>query len=226
MGPDNHDGKMGDRTAAEVCELYLEPMDEQLLVVRPFEDEEEYWSLQAVRMETLHCFHQLEEGLATWLTLPLTHHQDIDVDGFKAVRDLLQKRSDDLLAAYRARRELTPADGSAPRVLRLARSLALSDMEVDILHCLVLQICDPSFGKKRSTYDEVGDIATFLGLDAESFFDIFDPDSGERLFGVEMDHPGDASGWIFSIEPGGILAWSADAESCQSIYRLELVEHQ
>lgn len=74
--------------------------------------------------------------------------------------------------------------------------------------------------------DHAGRLWVRRGTEDQPFFDIFDPDSGERLFGVEMDHPGDASGWIFSIEPGGILAWSADAESCQSIYRLELVEHQ
>ena len=51
-------------------------------------------------------------------------------------------------------------------------------------------------------------------------FDVFDVPSGERLCSAVLDYHGDASGWIFSIQPGGMLAWSADADSCQSIYRL------
>lgn len=72
--------------------------------------------------------------------------------------------------------------------------------------------------------DSSGRLWVRRGTESSPVFDVFDATTGERLFQTVLDYPGDASGWIFSVQPGGILAWSMDAESCQSIYRLELSE--
>ena len=70
--------------------------------------------------------------------------------------------------------------------------------------------------------DSSGRLWIRRGTESVPVFDVFDPATGERLFRTELDYPGDATGWVFSVQPEGILAWSMDAESCQSIYRLEL----
>ncbi len=70
--------------------------------------------------------------------------------------------------------------------------------------------------------DREGNLWVRRGTEDQPFFDIFDPDDGDLLHSAILERSGDCSGWIFSIEPEGMLAWSADAESCQTIYRLQL----
>jgi hypothetical protein len=68
--------------------------------------------------------------------------------------------------------------------------------------------------------DGEGNLWVRRGTEPVPLFDVFDPNTGRRLLSAEVDYSGDCSGWIFSIEPEGFLAWSADAESCQTVYRL------
>lgn len=70
--------------------------------------------------------------------------------------------------------------------------------------------------------DDLGNLWVRRGTESEPLFDVFDPDSLRILYSARLDYSGDCSGWLFSIEPRGMLAWSAGADSCQRIYRLRL----
>lgn len=68
--------------------------------------------------------------------------------------------------------------------------------------------------------DSLGNLWVRRGTSPRPLFDVFDPVSGSRLYTVSVDTELDASGWTFSVGPEGVLAWEADAESCQSIHFL------
>ena len=80
-----------------------------------------------------------------------------------------------LLQAYRTRVAFTPPHYPAPRLLRMAARLHLTEVECDIVHYLVLLGCESAFSGDTTDTCEVGCVADFLGLDPHDFFAFLDP---------------------------------------------------
>ena len=69
----------------------------------------------------------------------------------------------------------TPSHYPAPRLLRLAARLHLTEVECDIVHYLVLMGCEGAFSGAATDRCEVGNIADIFGLDPHDFFAFLDP---------------------------------------------------
>jgi SpoVK/Ycf46/Vps4 family AAA+-type ATPase len=148
--------------------------DEHMLQPHPFTTEDEYWALVLARLEVRYWLQRFRTQRARLLTKALG--QETRTTALHAQQTALETQYGSLLDAYRARVACTPPHYPAPRMLRLAARLTLTEAECDVLHYLILTVCESAFsGTTTSHHREVGHLADFLGIDPVVFFALLDP---------------------------------------------------
>ena len=149
--------------------------DEHLLQPHPFTSEDEYWQLILARLEARHWFQHLRAARATLLTTALGHDARAALSALHEHQTALATQDAHLLQGYRTRVAFTPPHSPAPRLLRLAARLHLTEVECDIVHSLVLMGCEGAFSGATADTCDVGNVADILGLDPHDFFAFLDP---------------------------------------------------
>ena len=149
--------------------------DEQLLQPHPFTTEDEYWGLTLTRLEARHWLQQLRAQRATLLTTALGQDARASLSALHEHQTALEAQSTHLSQVYRTRVACTPPQYPAPRMLRVAARLHLTEAECDVLHYLIHTGCEGAFSGVTMGACEMGNIADFLGLDPHAFFALLDP---------------------------------------------------
>ena len=167
----------------------LRPVPGDLLEPRPFQGEEEYWTLTAHRFEARHQLHELRQRLTEYAGFtraghPVLSRQPYDGTLLREAHGALKDEEARLMEAFRQRWQLTDPVYPAPRLLRFAAHADLEDVELDVLHYLILATCDPCLGEWLEHKLDTGDIASFLGLDAAAFFRLLESDRPLLRLGV------------------------------------------
>src|SRR6266571_7770372 len=108
--------------------------DQHLLQPHPFTSEDEYWQLILARLETRHWLQQLRAARATLLTTALGQDARAALSALHEHQTALETQYAHLLQAYRTRVAFTPLHYPAPRLLRMAVRLHLTEAECDIVH--------------------------------------------------------------------------------------------
>lgn len=139
---------------------------------RPFENEDEYWHLAGA------CLRARRRALKS----KSAGGTDILSRWFRT----------DVLLQMRGRRATTGVSFPAPRIIRLAKRIALNDAEVEILETLILFACEP--GTVAQPTPDAGYLAEFLELEAATFLDLFDEHRPLRRHGlIQVER--DILGW-------------------------------
>jgi len=146
---------------------------------RPFEGEDEYWNLVKSR----------QKCLATITSIgPISDHVLFAAGNPEAIGHLnyivaeLTRRENQLQKLWLARRNATPLIPSAPRILRFADRVGLSDAELEILHFLVNESLVPR-GMVIGAPD-AGDIIAAVHLEPDEYLQIFDPKANLNRLGI------------------------------------------
>jgi hypothetical protein len=113
--------------------------DAHLVQPQPFTTEDVYWQLMRARLETRHALQQLRAQQATLLTTARSHDAQAALATLHAHQSALDTQDAQLTHGYRARVACTLPHYPAPRLLRLAARLTLTETECDIVHYLVLR---------------------------------------------------------------------------------------
>ena len=148
--------------------------DEHMLQPHPFTTKEEYWALVLARLEVRYWLQRFRTQRAGLLAKALG--QEARAAALHAQQTALETQYVSLLDAYRTRVACTPPHYPAPRMLRLAAQLNLTEAECDVLHYLILTVCESAFnGTTTSHHREVGHLVDFLGINPAVFFALLDP---------------------------------------------------
>lgn len=148
--------------------------DEHVLQPHPFTTEEEYRALVLARLEVRYWLQRFRTQRAGLFAKALG--QKTRATALRAQQTALETQYVSLLDAYRTRVACTPPHYPAPRMLRLAARLNLTEAECDVLHYLILTVCESAFsGTAASHHREVGHLADVLGIDPPVFFALLDP---------------------------------------------------
>jgi len=157
-------------------ELLLPDTPPGLLDAAPFLDEESYWALVRARLVARARRLSIEEAQRNTLLQP-GHDDSLPSrrrDVRRATTLALANTERRFAQAYDTRLTLTGTEPTAPRIVRILRATALTRIELDILHYMVLASCDPLFCELRGRWTEVYEVASFLAMDSTELFSVFD----------------------------------------------------
>jgi hypothetical protein len=169
-------------TSCESRWLPLSLLDEMVLREAPFENEEEYWQLVTACI-TLRCWKSTL--VSSWLKTAVVLPNTAAASGGELIRHV-EGVTAGLRLLLKTRSNLTNLGYPAPRMIRLARRINMTDFETDVVHLLVVGTTTAGLPGSGVQVNVARDILIYLEPSASDFMRLFERDCSLVRDGILM----------------------------------------